>query len=30
MSTVPKPHPREFRDDIVKVARNREPGQELR
>jgi transposase len=23
---VPKPFPREFRDDVVKVARNREPG----
>jgi transposase-like protein len=30
MSTVPRPHPREFRDDVVRVARNREPGQELR
>jgi transposase len=23
---VPKPYPREFRDDVVSVARNREPG----
>lgn len=23
---MPKPYPREFRDDVVKVARNREPG----
>jgi transposase len=30
MSIVPRPHPREFRDDVVRVARNREPGQELR
>ena len=27
---MPKPHPREFRDDVIRVARNREPGQELR
>jgi len=26
---VPKPFPREFRDDVVKVARSREPGQTL-
>jgi transposase-like protein len=26
MSTVPKPFPREFRDDVVRVARGREPG----
>ena len=24
--TVPKPYPSEFRDDVVRVARNREPG----
>jgi transposase len=30
MSTVPKAHPREFRDDVVRVARNREPGQTLK
>jgi hypothetical protein len=26
---VPKPCPREFRDDVVRVARNREPGVRL-
>jgi len=26
MSTVPKPYPKEFREDVVRVARNREPG----
>ncbi len=30
MSIVPKPYPREFRDDVVRVARGREPGQTLR
>ena len=30
MSIVPKPYPKEFRDDVVNVARNREPGQHLR
>ena len=30
MCTVPKPHPKEFRDDVVRVARNREPGQHLK
>ena len=30
MSAVPKPYPREFRDDVVRVARNREPGQLLK
>lgn len=24
-----KPYPQEFRDDVVRVARNREPGMEL-
>ena len=24
-----KPHPKEFREDVVRVARNREPGVEL-
>ena len=28
--TVPKPYPKEFRDDVVRVARNREPGQQLK
>lgn len=27
---MPKPYPREFRDDVVRVARSREPGQRLR
>jgi transposase-like protein len=26
MLTMPKPYPKEFRDDVVRVARNREPG----
>ena len=26
MLLVPKPYPDEFRDDVVRVARNREPG----
>jgi transposase-like protein len=30
MSTMPKPYPREFRDDVVRVARNREPGVHLK
>ena len=29
MFTVSKPYPQEFRDDVVRVARNREPGVEL-
>ena len=27
---MPKPYPKEFRDDVVRVARNREPGQLLK
>ena len=27
---MPKPYPREFRNDVVRVARNREPGQLLK
>ena len=27
---MPKPYPQEFRDDVVSVARNREPGQHLK
>lgn len=27
---MPKPYPREFREDVVRVARNREPDQTLR
>jgi transposase len=30
MSTVPKPYPREFREDVVRVALNREPGVHLK
>jgi transposase-like protein len=26
MFTMPKPYPKEFRDDVVRVALNREPG----
>jgi len=26
MCTVPKPYLKEFRDDVVRVARNLEPG----
>ena len=29
MCIAPKPYPKEFRDDVVRVARNREPGVEL-
>ena len=27
---MPKPYPREFRDDVVRVARDREPGVHLK
>ncbi len=27
---MPKPYPKEFRDDVVRVARNREPGRDAR
>lgn len=27
---MPKPYPREFREDVIRVARNREPGVRLR
>jgi transposase len=30
MSTVPKPYPKEFREDVVRVARNRDPGVHLK
>jgi len=30
MCTVPKPYPQEFRDDVVRVARNRAPGHTLK
>src|SRR3954452_6050205 len=26
MCTMPRPYPREFRDDVIRVARSREPG----
>jgi transposase len=26
MYTMPRPYPREFREDVIRVARNREPG----
>jgi len=26
MCIMPRPYPREFREDVVRVARNREPG----
>jgi transposase-like protein len=30
MCTVPKPYPKEFREDVVRVARGREPGQTVK
>jgi len=30
MCTVPKPYPKEFREDVVRVVRNREPGVSIR
>ena len=30
MFTMPKPYPREFREDVIRVARNREPGVNLK
>jgi len=27
---MPKPHPKEFREDVIRVARNREPGVHLK
>ena len=30
MCAVPKPFPKEFREDVVNVARNREPGQTIK
>ena len=29
MRAMPAPYPQEFREDVVRVARNREPGQKL-
>ncbi len=30
MFTMPKPYPKEFRDDVIRVARNRGPGVQLK
>jgi transposase-like protein len=30
MCTVPKPFPREFREDVIRVARNRGPDQTIK
>jgi transposase-like protein len=30
MFTMPKPYPKEFRDDVIRVARSREPGVHLK
>ena len=30
MSVVPKPYPKEFRADVVRVARSRAPGQHIK
>jgi transposase len=30
MCAMPKPYPREFREDVIRVARNREPGVHLK
>jgi transposase-like protein len=30
MLTMPRPYPREFREDVIRVARNREPGVRLK
>jgi transposase len=30
MCIMPKPYPKEFREDVVRVARNREPGVSLK
>jgi transposase-like protein len=30
MCPVPKPYPKEFRDDVVNVVRRREPGQTIK
>jgi len=29
MFTMPKPYPQEFREDVIRVARSREPGVRL-
>jgi hypothetical protein len=30
MCTMPKPYPKEFREDLIRVARDREPGVHLK
>jgi transposase len=30
MCTVPKPYPREFRENVIRVARNRGPGVQIK
>jgi transposase len=30
MCVVPRPYPREFREDVIRVARGREPGQTVK
>jgi transposase len=30
MFTMPRPYPKEFREDVIRVARNREPGVRLK
>jgi transposase len=30
MCTMPRPYPREFREDVIRVARSREPGTRLK
>ena len=30
MFTMPRPYPREFREDVIRVARTREPDTRLR
>ena len=30
MCTMPKPYPKEFREDVIRVARSREPGVHLK
>ena len=30
MCIMPRPYPREFREDVVRVARNREPGARIK
>jgi len=30
MCIMPRPYPREFREDVIRVARNREPGARIK